>query len=65
MNQNRMFQLTAARRRLPFGYDADLDMDEFQLTAARRRLPSEGKFQCFHGVFQLTAARRRLLDLRL
>ena len=56
----RLFQLTAARRRLDVRNFGSWRIDEFQLTAARRRLVDIRRDSASSWAFQLTAARRRL-----
>ena len=56
----KMFQLTAARRRLELETGRILTLEQFQLTAARRRLAREMEIDLIGAMFQLTAARRRL-----
>ena len=56
----RIFQLTAARRRLGPSCVSTGTTKPFQLTAARRRLAGCDTLICFYLAFQLTAARRRL-----
>ncbi len=57
----RMFQHTAARRRLVPHLCKDIAIGQFQHTAARRRLATNPKLMCTSPMrFQHTAARRRL-----
>ena len=58
----RLFQLTAARRRLVIAIALIQVHSAFQLTAARRRLVFELVSSHRHIWFQLTAARRPLVD---
>ena len=56
----KLFQLTAARRRLGRQIAVNMRYMLFQLTAARRRLEGFRPQPARQSVFQLTAARRRL-----
>ena len=62
-NAEKMFQLTAARRRLVWQKSLFAFQFPFQLTAARRRLDLPKSVKEIFKMFQLTAARRRLVSL--
>ena len=57
----KLFQHTAARRRLPYLFTSYLRAVLFQHTAARRRLRRRSRLYTLDKKFQHTAARRRLL----
>ena len=61
----KLFQLTAARRRLGDDFNGQIGIKRFQLTAARRRLGQRLAVCRPISKFQLTAARRRLAQAGL